>query len=104
MKPGKELDALVAEKVMGIKLASNESLWFKNPTMIKPYSTDIEAAWELVGQIFGIHELQFQVDGMPTRWTAMFYHHYFKEKNFRETCDTAPHAICLAALKAVNAL
>jgi hypothetical protein len=59
MPAGREMDALVAEKVFGRKTA-----WFSGPggpvitggtmakvstwTPIKPYSTDIAAAWEVV--------------------------------------------------------
>lgn len=48
MEAGPELDKLVNEKVFGIQL--NE---FDDITSIKPYSTDIAAAWEVVEKLKG---------------------------------------------------
>lgn len=150
MKPGKELDTLVAEKVMGLPVESGYFHFFLNaasgvssfikfsPTRfegiqelpgrpmksadfhpielnlghggdyqfrdtknkIRPYSTDIAAAWEVVGcgkfpswamkwdHKSKLYTVQIEYDG----------NRYFEQAN------AAPHAICLAALKAVGAL
>lgn len=42
MKPGKELDLLIAEKVMGID---------KNLKDLLPYSTNITAAWDVINKL-----------------------------------------------------
>lgn len=67
MKPGRELDALVAEKVMGFRFEVDKAkgvsrwvgygaygethtppmAWKKWSYKIPPYSTDISAAWEV---------------------------------------------------------
>lgn len=87
MKPGPELDQLIAEKVMGMK------------TVAPPYSTDIAAAWEVVDAIRYKHGgglLELYRNGDDT-WAARF-----DEDARLTTCDTPAHAICLAALTAVG--
>ncbi|MFD1136757.1 BC1872 family protein [Paenibacillus urinalis] len=52
--PGRELDAYIAIKVMGFKeITIVGSHYFTDPidTQVKPYSTDISAAWEVEEQI-----------------------------------------------------
>lgn len=48
MIAGRELDALVAEKVMGLDLLEEDNYENWIPVEPEPYSTDIAAAWELV--------------------------------------------------------
>lgn len=48
LDPGRELDALVAEKVMGI---SNSELKYHYGFSSYHYSTDITAAWQVIGKI-----------------------------------------------------
>jgi hypothetical protein len=117
LEPGRELDALIAEKVMGCdpdgdqcrcKDRDHSDLLQDDghsPTL-KEYSTDISAAWEVVeklGDYFDIHrqegcesEVTFarrcnDVDDFPgdDLWVTGY-------------AETVPHAICLAALKAVD--
>jgi hypothetical protein len=131
MKPGRELDALIAEKVMGWDFAHNFKLCdnraFKrcsnclgiisegNP--LDPrclgfphYSTNIEAAWKVVEllQLFKIQQTD-KTDGMTACvqlwqdsngvWTIGDW----QDQLFvLAEGDTAPHAICLAALKIVG--
>lgn len=115
MKPGRELDALVAEKVMGIqKIPFNPEthviIGMKDHrpdwTITCPnYSTDISAAWDVVKELstrFNItvatirspSELEYQVSfytlGEKPEFKAMEY------------SESESHAICLAALKAVG--
>jgi hypothetical protein len=112
---GRELDALVAEKVMKLHLAewADEGDWWvtsdpHNPagnyedqatfwTQLPCYSTDIGAAWGVVESpaCEGGHKFQLvQEHGV---WTAVI-------SGIAEAdADTAPLAICLAALKAVGA-
>lgn len=145
MEPGRELDELVAEKVMGltpIKIDKDKAIellnipsklpaayrveivaqqlagiWVdENKLIIKgedlpAYSTDIAAAWKVV------HKLQsekwvFRLESpfynlIPGYWTAYFGWKYVGDAEFTNVCNesycqTPPHAICLAALKAAG--
>lgn len=155
MNPGRELDALIAEKVMLIKtwevyyptgeetsdwdhlrhpyetfLTKQEAELFaarkkskKAPSWAQPnvvqkylkhYSTDIAAAWEVAEKIkFGSRKVNsdgwevkdtFHLRYNDPEWCAghLFagWNHYPAEN--WSVGDTAPHAICLAALKAIN--
>lgn len=122
LKPGRELDALVAEKVMGQRtiwfgregdkslmlartIELNEELRERGEMMfgypgegdVPHYSTDIEAAWEVVEtlKLLGI-EVKFVGSWADKPWYCRLRDDAF------EFGDTAPHAICLAALKAVG--
>ena len=114
----RELDALVAEKVFNIKVVKlnivGEDISFIDKTkdelgieayrQIPCYSTDISAAWEITTKFdqvnvstnsgAGAHCVVWIVgytkdeDGVPDMFT------------YDACADTAPKAICLAALKA----
>lgn len=120
MTPGPELDALVAETVMGSTLsrwpvlqfdgtAKEELVFWDGPKMMRlpPYSTDIAAAWEVVenfvAKLAFSGENGFVLDYSCGSWTATFRHSISEfGKSVESLADTAPHAICLAALKAVG--
>lgn len=117
MEAGPEMDDAVAERVFGYvidRFVFEYDGFFKecrvwvdkdgkkhNP---KPYSTDIDAAWEVVEKM---RELGHFDCGSPYRcgqrvigaWWARF------GSNLADPCTayTAPLAICRAALKAVRA-
>ena len=101
MEAGRELDALVAEKVMGAKVVFVENVPY--------YSTDIAAAWEVVNHLLchGWDEKYFfrlHYDNVDL-WDASFYKESSSDGGGPDvwgTADTAPLAICLAALKAVQ--
>lgn len=104
MKPGLELDALIAEKVFGLKLGEHDS-----PSDIQYYSTDIVQAWKIVekhvneGKWLGIEfypTIGLNRDGLPyeAHWRVSGMTSY----EHRIIADTAAHAICLGALKAVG--
>jgi hypothetical protein len=131
---GAELDAMVAEKVMGWVRTPNQygDYWHDgnhlyvgggshNP--LPHYSTDIAAAWQVVQhlrkrlmQTPGAEEVDFNVgeEGDPRRpYCTAFIHvrgatipggwgqaHEFG--NWDASADTAPLAICRAALAAVS--
>jgi Phage ABA sandwich domain len=83
----RELDALVAERVMGIlkfTLENHEPYpWGASPesdATIPHYSTDIAAAWAVVERIRGFSRLY----------------------DFAAYAQSTPRAICVAALKAVG--
>lgn len=109
MKPGRELDLLIADKVMGIKFEDCKpvAIGFKdNDFKGLHYSTDISAAWEVVEKVQSIgrnlemfHRVlphgKCYVAGFPAQGEqAGLYAAKIQE--------TASHAICMAALKAVG--
>ena len=100
MEAGKELDALIMEKVMGDEPLKGRVAYL-NPS----YSIDINAAWEVVEKMkekgltvevfFGWESNKYQKDD----WVAIF-----EDSNgeYLGVAKTAPNAICLAALKALE--
>ena len=109
LKPGPELDALVAEKVMGWT-RSLDGLWHgqSGRTMrigrfaaSVPYvwspSTNISDAWQVVGQFTKERwriQLRYLDDG---GWHCRITR---KLDRWEATAGSAPHAICRAALAA----
>lgn len=138
MKPGRSLDALVAEKVTGskprtisgatkdkgeswavIQDAMNGPFYTDNDVRdwiesvqgyelmhihyYPKYSTDIAAAWQVVEKL-GSEKFMFDLKRRYSicgwGWDAEFADYNWKE--YEADGVTAPHAICLAALKAVG--
>ncbi len=126
MNPGRELDALVAEKVMEMEYREWKPYcapagWYaktappcndrndKGEAIDHPsyqydlplYSTDIAAAWAVVEKLRKSHGIAIAVyeDGSTRVELSQdrLSHH---PNNIFEGATTAPHAICLAALKA----
>ena len=103
------LDAWVHTDVMGYKLPDHN--WRDTHCdCIRNYPRDISAAWRVVEKIqrdepgwrFGLlgGDIHF-------RWKAEFHGHIDPEQNYGQRhgqayADTAPRAICLAALRAVG--
>lgn len=128
MEAGRDLDVLVAEKVMGCKVElvkiGTVAGWDSEPhcccpgnphefsdrdyevVELKRYSTDIAAAWEVVEKItLGKERFSYEClwrDPNDGKWA---FGSFDRDGSFfpMEKADTAPHAICLAALKAVGA-
>lgn len=102
LKPGKELDALIAEKVMGWEEYQSRKEWCKpnQGDYIMEFcewqpSTLIGPAWEAVEKLNlfkDYHLITF--DGVYTILD--------KDRMIISSSTRAPHAICLAALKAVG--
>jgi len=95
LKAGRELDTLIAEKVMGLDIGDDCDHSIDSCLCFPPYSTDIAAAWQVVDKLISA-ECGFVVSGggsLP--WLATF-------RNGQAHAETAPLAICLAALKAVG--
>lgn len=118
MQAGRELDALVAEKIMGYDVKwlptalSDSQPHYANSDegsgwlYCRHYSTDIAAAWLVVERMQciddrgwwpqvtwlqdfdGVNKWQASMHAPPRVWSAM--------------ADTAPLAICLAALAALG--
>ena len=119
MEAGRELDALVAEKVMGYERRLDglgQEYWREADkprvrlvgTICDPQdlplfapSTDISAAWEVVSLLI---EKGYYVDILYSAkahvWSCLLDYGGYREADV--IGDTAPYAICLAALKAVG--
>lgn len=99
----REIDALIAERVMEYPVKHRKTpvsdywvcilhTWIKLP----PYSTDIAAAWEVVEKINLLGERGWLRKESGGGWEYYEYEYDFEPVI---TADTAPMAICLAALK-----
>ena len=103
MKPGRELDALIAEKVMGwtsVGRAKNADHDFYGITTKKDlecvyrvpkFSTDFTAAWEVLKKVKSF-------DG---RRSGVFLDELFPRSS-RDLWNLSPSAVCFAALKAIG--
>ena len=100
MKPGRELDALVATKVMGYKTPYNDSFIQVEDGMMHYFdpSENITAAWEVVEKVGQSAEVKvFNRSG----WTCYISSNLDLGFNFRATGETAPEAIAKCCLLAV---
>lgn len=123
--PGRDLDALVAQIVMGynvqyhvlegkaIKLEEGKNVgkFMKIPN----YSTNIADAWDIVKKIMSTHfedvfsllgpsdESNKWFAGFEKKWHGNKYGSNIDNVYTREGGETAPHAICLAAIKVFEA-
>lgn len=104
----RKIDALVAEHVMGLEVSPDED---QDPR-VAHYSTNIVAAWGVIDVAFpytpgrrDYDDRWFRMDRDERGWTAgwcgcePFEGDYFLYHT-QVTANTAPMAICLAALKA----
>jgi len=115
MEAGRELNALVAEHVMGLeKLGCHDGNCFYHIEMggkgfkglAKSYSTAISPAWEVVEKLREskmalsvMHVFEFA----DQKWAYIAKVETYNKADFiSDIRETAPHAICLAALKAVG--
>jgi len=100
LKPGVELNALIAEKVFGFNRERNEklgleSVFYLGDDFHPPYSTDISAAWEVVEK--------FKDEDLRITWCEGVREWLVEFTNNQAVADgVLSHAICLAALKAVD--
>jgi hypothetical protein len=114
---GRELDALIAEKVMGWTYKTfpdgvlpHVKHWHgpNDECLLPCYSISIAAAWQVVGLLS--KEWKFDLEYYPglnnePDWCAMFFNNRDSFGNvgaFAASADTAPLAICLAALRAIE--
>lgn len=121
LEAGRDLDALIAEKVFGwhgiIPMTEYNLCWgFRAGTgrreddkreTVKSYSSDIRAAWEVIEktELLILNELSFDHgyrddEDDETRDYLLVNSH---SRDVLAIGSTAPLAICRAALKAVNA-
>lgn len=117
----RELDAEVAEKVMGWRDLGDDGRWVSGvcptakagdvyPTPVgdginryaPPFSEEIQFAWDVIGKMRELGWLAAVIQG-PSLWEAQFAH---SNDDFADvSCEgiTAPEAICRAALAALGA-
>lgn len=90
----REIDALVAEKVMGFRRPSEKSISAMLPfnTWPRHYSTSIADAWTVVEKI---RDDNFNLEEHGTHWKAHFGSEWAGD-------ESAPRAICIAALRSVG--
>lgn len=113
----RELDALVAEKVMGLfvdrshetngqfhaKGAGVEYIGFEMggwDEVVPKYSTDIAAAWQVAEKLNEILQSEFCLSCVNGEWTV--YRCWHTDSEPLGWAPTAPLAICIAALRAVG--
>jgi hypothetical protein len=117
MKAGRELDALVAEKVMGWSDVGNITIGMTTyvaghrpkgeQTVVPAYSTSMAAAWAVVDALRA-RGLHLAFNDTLSAWRVLFFTvgrfdtRYFTDGANYEFADTPAHAICLAALRAVG--
>lgn len=116
MNAGIEMNVLIAEKVFGHKFTGELHKGLEIVILpsgewdyLPAYSTDIDAAWEVVMKIPmsvyapGASVAYGEYGNGSESWRAearLPEAHY--TRSFVEEAATAPHAICLAALKAIS--
>lgn len=129
LQPGLGLDELIARRVFGwdwlddailnrfrqvvdcrVEVHHNEPWgWTRIKRHIGKqlpfYSTDIDAAWSVV-EALGLHVGPYSLssEGEITSWFAANKHDWNDEQIAIEVSTTAPHAICLVALKMCEGL
>lgn len=111
MDAGRALDAAVAEKVMGLSVSPayfeietghGPIYWVLDADgiesdLVPAYSTSIDAAWQVIEKLADRDPMLAQrgyADG-SVGW-------YCDLEGIQAHARTAPHAICMAALKAVG--
>jgi hypothetical protein len=105
---GPRLDAEISERVFGVKAKPmygsgswHEVSGHRNP--VKRYSSDVAAAWQIV-PIMGGKGYWFRLDNIDSEgyWSALFSNDLQIFSDYTgESAETAPLAICLAALAAL---
>jgi hypothetical protein len=111
LEAGPELDAIIAEKVMGWepgKIENGLALWWETDQGTKyphdaPFSTDISSAWEVV-EFLRKEGFDFDSFSSSTRiqagWSDVVFMSQLDE--FSARAETLPLAVCRAALLAVK--
>lgn len=105
MEPGRRLDSEIGMRIMGFKeITIVGDYYFTDPidTQLKRYSTDISAAWEVFESFNDMRIQRYETMGGTFKYGCRI--DYIVEKEFQSAitnADTAPEAICKAALLAV---
>jgi hypothetical protein len=118
---GRELDALVAEKVMGWREVSKQPIAnamgqkvmddyvglptaaAPQPMLVPRYSTMIQEAWKVADKLRGETQFIAVISGKGPQGVQPWICKVNREGSFlEERADTPAHAICLAAIKGVG--
>ncbi len=129
LPPGPELDALIAEKVMAWERSDampqgawardkecETAVWWRRPgdsiwscsrcwsgECPRPYSTSIADAWTVVEKLIQLFGGDIHIECLNDEWgVSTCYQDSDESWNEFIRGDTAPLAICYAALKAVK--
>lgn len=125
MEAGREMDALVAEKVMKLSV---DRVWYDGPYPnrkgvgeftpmygrrqesgfpahdVPNYSTDIAAAWQVVEKLTDTGEFcLITCTDKPIKWICELMDDDPDERTERDRCDSVCLAICRAALRSREA-
>jgi hypothetical protein len=105
-EPGPELDAEIVRRVFGGDSFPSQAIpgrwvWYRSGALdiVPPYSTDIAAAWQVVEHFHD--SIMERIDGQWFVWLGD--DDIDTGRTSTLACDTAPLAICLAALQVLNA-
>ncbi|MHA7967713.1 BC1872 family protein [Paenibacillus sp. CAU 1782] len=100
MDPGRELDRLIATQIMGCEIDERIDIYFqgKKWSPIPEYSTDISAAWEVVEKCNEVKVKRYETMGGHCYFCKIEVESTEGWDEVIETGDTAPEAICKAAL------
>lgn len=99
MKAGRELDALVADKIMGLKVYGQFHENDRGVRIHVPrYSTNIEDAWKVVEKMENTHRFSLHRTVKENGWQVIFWD-IETDAHRSLVAETAPLAICLAALR-----
>lgn len=110
MKAGRELDARIAEKIFELKWTNNLGKAIDNPTefysksTLRYYGTQVADAWLVLEKIeeLGWEWLMRKNNAVLWRPEWVTSNLYKARACIEATGETNSHAICLAALKAVE--
>lgn len=106
MKPGRELDKLISEKIFGEKFRPYTQLITTMPSKTVPetpfYSTNISAAWEVVEKIKAHQTIEIIGNSYYGQGDATGYSVKINGRLCSHQAETAALAICLAALEAIK--
>jgi hypothetical protein len=101
---GREMDALIAEKVFGHDRGFPEVLgerWIAFPERVLPrYSTDIAAAWPVLEKVHGTSHTRSTIESGPKGWTCRIASLTGHGQLGYGEGATAAEAICRAGLMA----
>jgi hypothetical protein len=121
MPTGRDLDAIVAEKVMGWLDVKKQSIangqhvmddyvglpqaGAPQPVLVPRYSTMIQEAWKVADRLRGETQFVAVISGKGPQGVQPWICKVNREGSFlEERADTAPLAICLAALKGLGTI
>lgn len=107
MQAGRELDALILKGIFGLEpqecMVGGHPRGCPGSTTITSYSTDIAAAWQVVEKLMNELQLAFYLDSRGDKlWDCSFTRDSLDITPGCLGVDTAPLAICRAALMAVS--